>query len=238
MELTITVCPIVLPVIVFIDNEHELAYEKPWGEKILAARTRIKYRLEDMANDVCLIVRYTHATPELLREVGARAVFISGNSASADDYDPDDQVGLRRVIDTREWPMFGFCGGFQVMAETYGAPLEPIGVLGEGEEENAVEFAPGMKAEVGYHPIELVEDHALLAELGSAPVMRHAHAWEIKSLPDGFVNVASTEMSPIQMMVHQELPIVGTQFHPEYYTDDHPAGGRLIANFMSWAGIV
>jgi hypothetical protein len=36
--------------IVFIDNEHEKGYASPWGEKLMAARVRIKYRLEDITH--------------------------------------------------------------------------------------------------------------------------------------------------------------------------------------------
>ena len=37
------------PVIVFVDYEHEQAHSKPWGERLLAARTWITYRLEDLS---------------------------------------------------------------------------------------------------------------------------------------------------------------------------------------------
>ena len=226
--------------IILVDNEHATGYAKPWGEQIMAARVRIKYRLEDMAGEPCLIVRYDFATPELFRDLGARAVFISGNSAAATDYDAGDQVGLRAVIAAREWPMFGFCGGFQVMAETYGARLEPIGPLDPDDlsEVEEAAFAPGMKHETGYLPVHITAPHPLLEGLGDAPVMRHAHAWEIKTIPSGFSNCVSTEVTSIQMIVHDELPIVGTQFHPEYFTAEHPAGGRLIENFMRWSGIL
>jgi GMP synthase-like glutamine amidotransferase len=226
--------------IILVDNEHETGYAKPWGEKIMAARVRIKYRLEDMAGEPCLIVRYDLVTPELFRDVGARAVFISGNSAAATDYEAEDQAGLRAAIAARAWPMFGFCGGFQVMAEAYGALLAPIGLLdpddpSEGEE---AAFAPGMRHETGYLPVHVTAAHPLLVGLSNPPVMRHAHAWEIKTVPSGFSNYASTEVTPIQMIVHDDLPIVGTQFHPEYSTAEYPDGGRLIENFMRWSGIV
>jgi GMP synthase-like glutamine amidotransferase len=84
--------------------------------------------------------------------------------------------------------------------------------------------------------VDITAPHPLLEGLGDAPVMRHAHAWEIKDVPVGFSNYASTPTTPIQLIVHDELPIVGTQFHPEYSTDEHPAGARLIENFMSWSG--
>jgi GMP synthase-like glutamine amidotransferase len=205
----------------------------------MAARVRIKYELEDLSGQPCLVVRYSHVTPELLRGVGAQAVFISGNSASANEYSTAEQAGLFAALRERTWPVFGFCGGHQVMGQAYGVPLEPIGALDDGEEAfgEAADFAPGMKHELGYFPVDIVGEHPLLEGLGSAPIVRHAHAWELKAVPDGFTNYASTALSPIQMMIHDELPIVGTQFHPEYATDEYPAGRRLIANFMQWIGL-
>ena len=226
--------------IVLVDNEHPTGYAKPWGERIMAARVRIKYELEDMSGLPCLVVRWSHVTPDLLRGINARAVFISGNSASANEYSADEQAGLFAALRERAWPVFGFCGGHQVMGQAFGAPLEPIGALDDGEESfgEAADFAPGMKHELGYFPVEVVREHPLFAGLDGRPIVRHAHSWELKALPKGFTNYASTELSPIQMMVHDELPIVGTQFHPEYATDEHPAGRRMIENFMQWAGVV
>ena len=224
--------------IVFVDNEHEKGYETDWGEKLLAARTRIKYRLEDITGDPCLIVRYNHVTPALLEDLQIRAIFISGSGTDPDQYDPEEQAGLHTVLLGQNYPTFGFCGGFQVMSEAYGAPLEPIGPLDEGEEDFAPQFAPGMKKEVGYQPVPISRTHPMLDGLGEAPIMRQAHSWEIKTLPEKFKLYASTEITPIQLIIHEDLPIIGTQFHPEYYTDEHPAGRILIENFCRVAGLL
>jgi len=222
-------------VIVLVDNEHVDAYETRIGQTIAAARLRIKYRLEDLAADECLVIRYDRVDPDRLRRLGARAVFISGNSADADQYDPDDQEGLRAVVRTAAVPMFGFCGGHQVIAETMGAPLVRIGPDPSTVEE---EWAPGWAREFGYGPVTVVADHHLLSGLGDRPVFRHAHAWHVTAIPDGFANLASTEKSELQMLVDDDRRIVGTQFHPEYWTDEHPDGRRLIANFLRWSGLV
>jgi GMP synthase-like glutamine amidotransferase len=224
--------------IVFIDNEHADGYLQPWGEKLMAARVRIKYRLEDITGQPCLIVRYNKVSPEFLDEFQARAVFVSGSGTDADHYTPAEQAGLRRVFLEQRWPIFGFCGGFQVMAETYGAPLARIGALAPGAPDPAPDFAPGMKKEVGYQPVPIIRTHPLLEGLGAAPVMRQAHSWEIKHAPAGFDVYAATALSPVQMIIHRDLPIVGTQFHPEYYTDEHPAGRILIENFCRQAGLM
>lgn len=225
--------------IVLVDNEHVAGYAKPWGERIMAARIRIKYDLEDMSGHPCLIVRWDRVTPDLLRSVGAVGVFISGNSAPADAYPESELDGLLVAIRTLEWPVLGFCGGHQVVGRAFGAQVEPIGELDEGVESfgEAADVAPGMKHELGYFAVDITRSHPLVDGLGARPVMRHAHSWELKAVPSGFTNYAATELSPIQLIIHDGAPIVGTQFHPEYFTDDHPAGKQLIQNFMRWSGL-
>lgn len=223
--------------IIFVDNEHISGYSKPWAERMQAARLWIKYRLEDLSHRPCLIVRYTHLTPDLVTEVRAQAIFISGNSASRSDYSDSELAGLYAVIREQRLPMCGFCGGMQVMGDALGATLAPIGPLAEGEPDNNSAFAPGMKKEFGYFPVTLTATHSLLENLGDAPVFRHAHSWELKNVPEGFRILAETDITPVQMMVHETLPLLGTQFHPEYYTDEYPAGRTLIENFLRWANL-
>lgn len=224
--------------IVFIDNEHERGYATPWGEKLLAARTRIKYRLEDITGQSCLIVRYTHVTPQFFDQLKVQAIFISGSGTDPDQYDAADQIGYFTMLRAQSLPTFGFCGGLQAMAESYGTHVARIGKLGAAEEDPNPNFAQGYKKEFGYEPIQLVKSHPLLDGLGDAPIFRHAHSWELKDLPEGFSLYASTPITPIQLIIHDERPIVGTQFHPEYWTDKHPAGKILIENFCRWAGII
>ena len=80
--------------------------------------------------------------------------------------------------------------------------------------------------------------HALLEGMSDAPVMRHAHGWELAEVPDGFGLYSSTDMCTIQMIIHDDLPVIGTQFHPEYWTDEHPEGKRLIENFCRRAELI
>ena len=224
--------------IVFIDNESEKGYESPWGERLLAARVRIKYRLEDLTNQPCLIVRYNKVTADLLRHYEIQAIFISGSGTDPDQYNPAEQAGMYEALRTKQWPTFGFCGGMQAMSESYGVPIERIGALGPDEEDPNPNFAPGYKKEFGYGPVQLLKPHPILKGLGEAPVFRHAHSWEVKTVPAGFSLYASTATTPVQLIIHDELPIVGTQFHPEYWTDEHPAGKVLIENFCRWAGLI
>lgn len=205
----------------------------------MAARVRIKYDLEDMSGHECLIVRWNHVSIDLLDRVDARALFISGNSAQPDQYPESEVLGLHDALRTRRWPTFGFCGGHQVLGQAFGVPVEPIGELEDGVDAfgEAADFAPGQKAELGYFPVQINLPHPVTAGIGREPVVRHAHSWELKAVPAGFSNYAATEMTPIQMIVADDAPIVGTQFHPEYATEEHPAGRTMIENFMRWTGI-
>lgn len=224
--------------ILFVDNEHASGYEKPWGEKLLAARTRIKYRLEDISGDLCLMARYFQITPALIEQYDIRAMFISGNSADPAMYDPAEQAGMRAIIRDGQLPIFGFCGGFQLMGETLGAVLDKIGPLDEGVTDPFPDAYPGMKKEFGYASVDITANHPLTAGLDPHPIVRHAHSLELKGVPAGFEVLASTAVAPIQMMVHTSRPLAGSQFHPEYYTDEHPAGRIMIANFCRWVGVI
>ncbi|MCB0079407.1 MAG: hypothetical protein KDE47_00680 [Caldilineaceae bacterium] len=224
--------------IVFVDNESAKGYESPWGERLMAARVRIKYRLEDLTNQPCLIVRYNKVTGALLRHLEVKAVFISGSSTDPDQYDKAEQAGLFAALREEAWPVFGFCGGLQTLAESYGVAVERIGKLAPTEEDPNPNFAPGYQKELGYSPVRITAPHPLLDGLGDAPIFRHAHSWEVKQIPPQFSLYASTAVTPIQLLIQYHLPIVGTQFHPEYWTEEHPDGRRLIENFCRWARLL
>jgi hypothetical protein len=106
-----------------------------------------------------------------------------------------------------------------------------------GEDDPHPKYQPGWRKELGYEPVELIGDHPLLDGLDRRRVFRHAHTSELKNAPDGFVNLARTDVTELQYLAHESLPLAGTQFHPEYWTEQHPAGRRLIANFCEWAGV-
>lgn len=225
--------------IIFVDYEHADRYKDGNGTNIQAARTWISYRLEDMVDMPCLLVRWNRITAGLLDQVNAKAIFISGNGSSPDLYEDADLKPLYDIIRTTDLPIFGFCGGLQCLSLALGAQLELIDVPADAEETDVLKKWPnGYWGEVGYNPIELLGEHVLLDGLGDAPVFRHAHGLHVPNLPEGFRVLARTEITPVQLAVNDQRRIVGTQFHPEYWTDEHPAGETLIANFMRWASII
>ena len=213
--------------ILFVDPEHESGYLKPWAERLQAARTRIKYRLEDITGDEVLLVRYNRVDHDMIERVEARAMFLSGSSSPIPTYG-DERNPICAVINDLTMPMFGFCGGMQMMAGALDVEVDLIGTDDEGEP----------LRETGYNPTPITGEDAMLKGLSQAPVMRHAHEWELKSVPEGLSVYSSTEMTPIQMIIHDDLPVIATQFHPEYWTEEAPEGLRLIENFCTRAGLL
>ena len=223
--------------IIFVDYEHASSRDTEWGREITRLRTELTYKLEDLAGEHCMLVRYDRITDGLLGLLDPTAIFISGNGTDPARYTEADLAPIVRVIRAQEYPIMGFCGGFQLMATALDVELQPMGaVLEHVDEADASEspFASASVTEVGWMPVDLARPHVLFTGLGDAPVMRHAHMFEVAYAPIGFATLASTELCAQQMFVNNETKAVGTQFHPESWTDEHPAGGRLIANFLDW----
>lgn len=225
--------------IIFVDYEHESSRSTEWGREVTRLRTEITYRLEDIAHEHCLLVRYDRITEDLLARVAPSALFISGNGSDPARYRSHELAPSVDLIRSRRFPTFGFCGGFQLMSSALGIGLEPLGELATDEVDEAAAsaspFANASVTEVGYAPVELIAEHRLFDGLGPNPVFRHAHMFQVSDVPDGFARVARTELTELQMVVDDEHRMVGTQFHPESWTEEHPAGRRLIENFLDWA---
>ncbi len=225
--------------LVFVDYEHASRFEQEGTDWLLAARARITYRLEDLSGMPCHLVRYDRVTPDLFERLGVEAIFISGQGTAPSKYRAEETAAFADIVRTSGLPVFGFCGGWQFMAGCFGAELEKIEVP-DGHEDDAIitEWPGGRMAEFGYHPIDVLDgSHPVLAGLSEAPTFRHAHGLHIPNPPHGFQTFASTPATPVQIAIDDERRMVGTQFHPEYWTDEHPDGRTMIENFLRWAQV-
>jgi GMP synthase-like glutamine amidotransferase len=222
--------------IVFVDLEHERLQQvdPERGQRTYANRLRVKYRLEDIAGAPCLLMRYRHVTPERLHDLKVKAVVVSGNSTEFEHYREASLAGLRAVLRAAVYPTLAFCGGCQILAQTYGAEIGPIGPLPPTVVDPTADniLAPGMIQERGFMPVQVIQPHPLFAELGETPVFLESHYWEVKAPPPGFALYASTATCKVQMIAHESQPLIAVQFHPEYYDDAHRDGQQLIENFF------
>ncbi len=220
--------------ILFVDLEHERVAATDQWQSSFALRLKIQYRLEDLSGEPCLTLRYNWVTPEVVARLQPSAVVISGCATEIDFYTEADLAGLRAVIRACAQPTLGFCGGLQLIGETFGAPLAPMGPLPAGAPDPYPEwgYGSGMRRERGFMPVSVLKPHPLMDGLGPTPMLFESHYWELKTVPAGFTLVASTAECPVQLIAHERLPLYGTQFHPEQWDEAHPDGSAFLRNFF------
>jgi hypothetical protein len=110
--------------IVYVDLEHaRLAKADPklWHDT-MSWRAQVKYQLEEIWGDECLLVRYDKVSPALLTRLGARAMVVSGNTTDFEHYAEEALSGLRAIYQEARLPILAFCGGFQLMGWGRGKP--------------------------------------------------------------------------------------------------------------------
>ncbi len=112
-------------------------------------------------------------------------------------------------------PTLGICFGHQLMALAFGARVV--------EDSSPV---------LGFVRTEFLNADPIFLGLPRSTMLLESRHEVVKSLPDGFALIARSAESPIAAMKHTKRPLYGVQFHPERYSRGHPAGNRIIANFV------
>jgi GMP synthase-like glutamine amidotransferase len=231
-------------VICYVDIEHERILQDPRKRPdLLVRRMEVKLRLEEISGQACLLQRYPRVTRQRLKEWNIRALIISGCGADWSEYSEADLAEMYRIIRAADLPILGLCGGHQLIAMAYGAPLGTMRRLEEGEEDVYPGLGPGYLKEWGYTPVRVVKADPIFEGLGEEPMLLEAHYWEVKEVPPGFELLASTDVCRIQAIKQTGQLVYGTQFHPEYYylSEEEKLrydGRELLANFFKLTGIL
>src|SRR4051812_33926224 len=100
--------------IVYVDLEHREQLELENPDRVLTSlgnRLKVKYRLEEISGEPCLIMRYPQVSPERLRTLPVQAIAISGNATEFEHYTAESLAGLRTVMREAAYPILAFCGG-------------------------------------------------------------------------------------------------------------------------------
>jgi GMP synthase-like glutamine amidotransferase len=118
-------------------------------------------------------------------------------------------------------PFLGICAGHQLISVAYG---KKIGRM--------VESSVDMY-ELGFVQVEVTQPDILFRGFTGTPRLMMAHRDEIRELPEGFINIASTEMCRYAAIRHKSRPIWGVQFHPEITAEGSRDGLRVLSNFMA-----
>jgi GMP synthase-like glutamine amidotransferase len=177
---------------------------------------RIRGVLEEIAGVPVRSRRYV----DVERLEGAMAVVLSGSFASWAEHDPAALARLGQAIQDYGGPVLGICAGMQLQVMFAG------GAIVKRE-----------RPEMGFGPIEVLESSDLMRGVGSTLVAYKHHSEDVTELPEGFTVLARSESCRIEAIAAQARRWWGTQFHPEEYTEHHPAGARILANFFELAGV-
>lgn len=140
------------------------------------------------ANKVTDLNRYTH-------------LIISGSGASAAEYNPWNST-LEKIIMyfvNNNKSILGICYGHQFL----------VRVLAGAEH-----IRKAKKAEIGFAKID-IDDNKIFEGI-SDPVFSVFHYEEVFDLNDDFKIIAKNKNCSIHAFQYKNLPIWGTQFHPEY----------------------
>jgi GMP synthase-like glutamine amidotransferase len=226
--------------ICYVDLEHpelgpSMLSERPEATERKADLLTRKARFERLGGVPCLLLHFTQVDRSLLDRLGVRAVVISGHSTLIDDYDPRDLAPLVEIIRETSMPLLGLCGGHQLIGLAFGEQPAPMGPLAPGEHDPKPDLAPGMRKEWGPFRVRISGQDPLFDGLGETVVVEQRHFWELKTVPPGFVRLAGSEACPVQAMRHSSRPLYGVQFHPELYSELHPDGRAILANFFRLA---
>ena len=153
---------------------------------------------------------------------------------------------LERAVYRDVIPVLGICGGHQFLALAFGGSIDFIDPAFAGAK--LERYPPEARAERGVVRLQTLQPDPIFHGVAEHPgyfSVLESHYEEVKNLPRGFVNLAQSEMSPIQLMRVPGKVVYGLAFHPERCWKDRecaeeglPAGRRLLVNFMLMAAAV
>jgi GMP synthase-like glutamine amidotransferase len=197
----------------------------------LGGRLETALRLQALAGRPCLYQHYATVDRRLVEDAGIRALVLSGIGSHWRSYDWRGFGGLAELARAGDLPILGICGGHLVLGHLLGAIVTRLGRTAV-RDEAAPDYMPGWRKEWGVLPVEVVAPDPLFAGLGPQPTMRFAHGRALKAPPPGCTLLATRPECRVQAFRRDGTLVYGVQFHPELFTDEHPDGRRLLANFF------
>ncbi len=111
------------------------------------------------------------------------------------------------------YPVLGICYGMQLLAHSFGGKVAKASVR-----------------EFGHAEIHVQNESELFSRLPQKLSVWMSHGDEVKTLPQGFVQLAKSSNDGITAMSHPAKKLYGVQFHPE--VAHTPLGKEILANFL------
>lgn len=151
------------------------------------------------------------------------AIVLGGREIDWDiDQLPIEYQAEIALIKESKIPILGICAGHELIGISFGAVMARMHNGGSNY------------IEKGFVDLFTEEDQ-IFKNLVNPCYVYMFHGDELKSVPNGFVKIARSELCNICGIRHLEKPIYGIQFHPEKYNSEFPDGKTIIRNFIEIA---
>jgi GMP synthase (glutamine-hydrolysing) len=175
---------------------------------------RLREQLAAASDQVVEVSHYEEVDPQRLAR--ASSIVLSGSSAPWSVRDPAELERLGEAVRSAGRPLLGICAGMQLQARFAGGKI-----------------GPSQSPEHGFLPIQIHDRSDLLRGLPEEAVVFQDHDDEIASLPTGFRVLAASKECAVQAIADPERRWWGTQFHPEEFNSEQPAGERVLRRFFA-----
>ncbi|WP_031069668.1 type 1 glutamine amidotransferase [Streptomyces sp. NRRL WC-3742] len=136
-----------------------------------------------------------------------QAIVLSGTKVRA--YDLDHYRPLVDLILSSDVPVFGICGGMQILAVSAG------GRLAEGPQR------------VGGYEVQVDTTEPLFSHVEPKVTVFHRHTLYLQEAPEGFRSIGRSEHAPVEFLRSEDGRILGAQAHLEFRSD----GLRILRGF-------
>lgn len=154
---------------------------------------------------------------DAIRELSPKGIILSGGPESVLESD----FSAPPLVFEFGVPVLGICYGMQTMAKQLG---------GEVESSDHREFGYAQVRARGHSALlKEIEDHTTAEGWGLLDVWM-SHGDRVKSLPEGFKVIASTDSAPIAGMADESRQFYALQFHPE--VTHTRQGERILKRFL------
>ena len=147
---------------------------------------------------------------EQIKEKNPKGIIFTGGPASVYG---EDAPKCDKEIFNLGIPILGICYGMQLMTHILGG-----------------EVAKASKREYGTTNVSIVDNSVLLNGFDKNNTFLMSHTDFVKTIPEGFYNIASTTSCPNAGIENNDKRLYGIQFHPEVMHT--PKGSEMLSNFI------